>query len=114
MEAKQQYVKQMKDQQTQTCTGLNKSSHSVREEGDQNLEITPQDDARQSDIQSKPGSGRRYMNGIKMCEGAKKLTYEEMAALETDIFKPLDFYEILLNKMKESSNGRVISSIQEL
>ena len=35
-----------------------------------------------------------------LTENAKKLSEEEMHLLELDIFKPLDFYEILFNRMK--------------
>lgn len=35
-----------------------------------------------------------------LTENAKKLSEEEMELLEIDIFKPLDFYEILLSRMK--------------
>ena len=114
MEAKQQYVKQIKDQQTPTCQGRNKSTHLVREERKKNFEVAPKVQARQINILSKPSSGRRYMRDRVMCEGAKKLTPEEMAALEIDIFEPLDFYEILFNRTKESSKERIISSLNEL
>lgn len=59
-------------------------------------------------------TSRPYMRGRVMCEGAKKLSPEEMAALEIDIFKPLDFYEIFFNRTKERSNGRIINNINEL
>ena len=49
-----------------------------------------------------------------MPEGVKQLSKEEMALLEIDIFKPLDFYEILFNRMKASENGRIITNINEL
>ena len=35
-----------------------------------------------------------------LTENAKKLSEEEMNLLELDIFKPLDFYEILFDRMK--------------
>ena len=35
-----------------------------------------------------------------LTENAKKLSPEQLHALEMDIFKPLDFYEILFEKMK--------------
>ena len=35
-----------------------------------------------------------------LTENAKKLSEEEIHLLELDIFKPLDFYEILFNRMK--------------
>ena len=37
----------------------------------------------------------------KLTENAKKLTEEEMQLLELDIFKPLDFYELSFNRMKD-------------
>ena len=40
-----------------------------------------------------------------LTENAKKLTPEQMHALELDIFKPLDFYEILFERMKARDNG---------
>ena len=36
----------------------------------------------------------------RLTENAKKLSEEEMNLLELDIFKPLDFYEILFDRMK--------------
>ena len=57
---------------------------------------------------------RRYMDDRMMGENAKKLSPEQMAALEIDIFKPLDFYEILFNTLKGSDKGRIISNINEL
>ena len=35
-----------------------------------------------------------------LTENAKKLSEEEIHLLELDIFKPLDFYELLFNRMK--------------
>ena len=35
-----------------------------------------------------------------LTENAKELSPEQLLALEMDIFKPLDFYEILFDKMK--------------
>ena len=79
--------------------------------GDDGKQVEPA--AEKSASQTEPNS-RLYMSGIVMCEGAKKLSPEEMALLEIDIFKPLDFYEILFNRTKESSNGRIISNLNEL
>ena len=39
-----------------------------------------------------------------LTENAKDLSPEQMVALEKDIFKPLDFYEILFDKMKSGDN----------
>ena len=75
--------------------------------------MAPQFAAKQSHIQTKPSS-KFYMSDRVMGEGAKNLSPEEMAALEVDIFKPLDFYEILFNRLKGSDKGRIISNINEL
>lgn len=40
----------------------------------------------------------------KLTEQAKDLSEEEMRCLEIDIFKPLDFYEILFDRMKIINN----------
>lgn len=68
---------------------------------------------KQSENQIEP-STRHYMEDRVMSESAKKLSAEQMAALEIDIFKPLDFYEILFNRLKVSDKGRIISNINEL
>ena len=39
-----------------------------------------------------------------LTENAKDLSPEQLLALEKDIFKPLDFYEILFDKMKSGDN----------
>ena len=41
----------------------------------------------------------------KLTENAKKLTEEEMQLLELDIFKPLDFYELSFNRMKDKDRN---------
>lgn len=69
---------------------------------------------KQSGYQIEPSSRPRHMSDRVMHENAKKLSPEEMAALEIDIFKPLDFYEILFNRLKGSDKGRIISNINEL
>ena len=113
MEVPQQPMKQMKEQQTQTCKRWNKPIQSVG--GDERKTgMDPQAAEKQSGISTKPSRERLYMSDRVMYEAAKKLSPEEMAALEIDIFKPLDFYEILFNRMKKSSNGRVINNISEL
>ena len=53
-------------------------------------------------------------NRVIFAEGWEKLTDEERAKLEIDIFKPLDFYEILFNRMKANKSGKVITSLNEL
>ena len=52
-------------------------------------------------------------NRVILAEGWEKLTDEERAKLEIDIFKPLDFYEILFNRMKANNSG-IITSLDEL
>ena len=52
-------------------------------------------------------SGNNFMEKIKsqaLTENAQNLSDEEMELLEMDIFKPLDFYDILFRRMK--INGR--------
>lgn len=54
---------------------------------------------------------RPYMKDRVWTENAKDLTPEQLLALEMDIFKPLDFYEILFDRMKaeddaEADQGR--------
>ena len=39
-----------------------------------------------------------------LTENATDLSPEQLLALEIDIFKPLDFYEILFDKMKSGDN----------
>ena len=53
-------------------------------------------------------------NRVILAEGWEKLTDEERAKLEIDIFKPLDFYEILFNRMKANNSGKIITSLDEL
>ena len=45
-----------------------------------------------------------YMRDRMLTENAKHLSPEQLQALEMDIFKPLDFYEILFNRMKAKDN----------
>ena len=53
-------------------------------------------------------------NRVIFADGWEKLTDEERAKLEIDIFKPLDFYEILFNRIKSNNTGKVITSLNEL
>ena len=46
-----------------------------------------------------------YMKNRVFTENAKDLSPEQLLALEMDIFKPLDFYEILFNRMKAEDNA---------
>ena len=56
-----------------------------------------------------------FMSKRVLAEGANKLTQEEIAMLEFDIFKPLDFNEILFNRMKSGDyQGRIIANLSEL
>lgn len=50
----------------------------------------------------------------KLTQAWYNLSKEEVASLKIDIFKPLDFNELLMNKLKKSNNGKVISSMKEL
>ena len=50
-------------------------------------------------------ASRPYMKDRLLTENAKYLTQEQMNALEEDIFKPLDFYGILFDRMKARDNG---------
>ncbi len=47
-----------------------------------------------------------YMKDRVLTENAKHLTPEQMHALEIDIFKPLDFYEILFDRMKTKDEAK--------
>ena len=53
-------------------------------------------------------------NHVIFADGWEKLTDEEKAKLEIDIFKPLDFYEILFNRIKANNSGKIITSLNEL
>ena len=56
-----------------------------------------------------------FMSKRVLAEGASKLTQAEIAMLEYDIFKPLDFNEILFNRMKSGDyRGRIINNLDEL
>ena len=48
---------------------------------------------------------RRYMKDRVLTENAKYLSSEQMHALEMDIFKPLDFYEMFFDRMKARDDG---------
>lgn len=50
----------------------------------------------------------------RLTEQAKQLSEEEIQALEIDIFKPLDFYEILFDRIKANDSGRIITSLSQL
>ena len=112
MDTPHQSNKQMKDRQNETSDGrsnpVQSTSRIKRKLGMASIVAV-----KQSDIQTKP-SNRCYMRDRAMGEVAKTLSPEKMAALEIDIFKPLDFYEILLNRLKGSDKGRIINNINEL
>ena len=46
-----------------------------------------------------------FMNDPRLTENAKDLSQEQMLALELDVLKPLDFFEILFNRMQAKDNG---------
>lgn len=54
-----------------------------------------------------------FLKDPRLTENAKKLTAEQRQALELDIFKPLDFYEILFNRMKAKDDGEASEEEQE-
>ena len=49
-----------------------------------------------------------FMNDPRLTENAKNLSAEQMLALDLDLLKPLDFYEIFFNRMKEKDNGEAL------
>ena len=49
-----------------------------------------------------------FMNDPRLTENAKHLSKEQMLALELDILKPLDFYEILFNRMKAKDKDKAL------
>lgn len=51
-----------------------------------------------------------YNAADRLTEQAKYLTEEEMRSLELDIFKPLDFYEILFERMKAKDKETAVSN----
>lgn len=55
-----------------------------------------------------------FWRSNSLTEQAKHLSEEEIQALEIDIFKPLDFYEILFTRMKERNRGEIVTSLSEL
>ena len=77
--------------------------------------ISPQNaQGKGSDIQTLPSNGPFMHRDRKLSEGWQNLSKEEKDLLEIDIFKPLDFDGILMNRMKTSGNGRIIYSLNEL
>ena len=65
------------------------------------------------DMQTFPSNGELAYHR-KLTQAWYNLSKEEAASLKIDIFKPLDFNEILMKKLKTSNNGKVISSMKEL
>ena len=65
------------------------------------------------DMQTFPSNGELVYHR-KLTQAWYNLSKEEAASLKIDIFKPLDFNEILMKKLKTSNNGKVISSMKEL
>ena len=115
MEVPHQSITQMKEKRNETSDGRSNPAHSTSGiKRVRKLGIAPQVVAlKQSDVQTK-ASSRFSMTNRERSEAAKNLPPEKMAALEIDIFKPLDFYEILFNRLKGSDEGRIISNINEL
>lgn len=117
MEVPHQSITQMKEKRNElTSDGRSNPAHStsgikrVRKLGIASQVVA----VKQSDVQTKASSRFSMTANREMGEAAKNLPPEKMAALEIDIFKPLDFYEILLNRLKGSDEGRIISNINEL
>ena len=52
---------------------------------------------------------RFFMKDPRLTENAKNLTPEEVLALELDILKPLDFYEIFFNRMKAKDDSTAVN-----
>lgn len=50
----------------------------------------------------------------KLTENAKKLSQEEIHSLEIDIFKPLDFFELLFERMKITSHRNATEAVHSL
>ena len=50
-----------------------------------------------------------YDSASRLTEQAKNLSPEEMRSLELDIFKPLDFYEILFERVKAKDKETAVS-----
>ena len=65
------------------------------------------------DMQTFPSNGELAYHR-KLTQAWYNLSKEEAASLKIDIFKPLDFNEILMKKLKTSNHGKVISSMKEL
>lgn len=116
MEVPHQSITQMKEKRNETSDGRSNPAHSTSGiKRVRKLGIAPQVVAvKQSDVQTKASSRFSMTANREMGEAAKNLPPEKMAALEIDIFKPLDFYEILFNRLKGSDEGRIISNINEL
>ena len=49
-----------------------------------------------------------FMNDPRLTENAKDLSQEQMLALELDVLKPLDFFEILFNRMKAKDKDKAL------
>ena len=50
-----------------------------------------------------------FMKDPRLTKNAKNQTSEQMLALELYILKPLDFYEILLNRMKAKDDSTAVN-----
>lgn len=116
MEVPHQSITQMKEKRNETSDRRSNPAHSTSGiKRVRKLGIAPQVVAvKQSDVQTKASSRFSMTANREISEAAKNLPPEKMAALEIDIFKPLDFYEILFNRLKGSDEGRIISNINEL
>lgn len=77
--------------------------------------ISPQNDqGKGSDFPPVSSHDGPFIHKRKLSDGWQNLSEEEIDLLEIDIFKPLDFYAILMDRMKTNDNGRIIHSMNEL
>lgn len=106
-----------KDQVLRSSDGKRRSSepvYSVRANGYQGkIKQEAENPEKQSAMQTFV-TGNMYMRGRVMSEGAEQLSQKEIDLLDRDIFKPLDFNEILFNRMKECNKGKIVTSMKEL
>ena len=87
--------------------------HVERERWRRNAISQKDADGELHDMQTFPSNGELAYHR-KLTQAWYNLSKEEVASLKIDIFKPLDFNELLMNKLKTSNNGKVISSMKEL
>ena len=72
----------------------------------------PNPQSSETDLPAKQEEEYKDLHEGPATENAKNLTSEQMLALELDILKPLDFYEILLNRMKANDDNTAVNGPQ--